>query len=219
LLEASGCVAVNLGVQTTSEKLRKEVLCRYDTNVQVANALQLLMKTKIYVYVDIILGIPGQDENEIIDIIQFLNKNKPDYVLINWLRYYPRTEVTNMMFKKGRLTADDVKNIESCREYIPFTYITSSFDPRLGKLGNLIITSMILPFWLINLIISKKLYRYLNTSTYLPLRLYAFGLSIFNAISSPKKRLLYFTPTWQLKYHVYWSGKKMLMKLKTIFKK
>lgn len=220
LLVNCGCVAVNIGIQTISEKLRKDVLNRPETNEEIIRTLKLFMNTNIFVYVDIILGIPGQDEEELISIIRFLKKYKPDYVLVNWLRCYPGTKIMDIMQEKGIFTEEDVKRINSSKDYTPFTNTGSSLSEDLGKLGNLIFISSLLPDWMINLLIDKKLYRKLGSSTYLPLRIYAIFSSFYTMIFSPKKRLLYFTPTWQIKYYSYWCFQKIYCKLKLLlFKK
>jgi len=211
-LKISGCVAVDIGVQTISEDIRKNILGRNETNDQIIKTLKLFMNTNIYVYVDIILGIPSQDKKELIDIIKFLKTYRPDYVLVNWLRCYPRTGIVNLMERGGLLSEEQVKEIDYGKEYMPFTYLGNTFDSETGKLGNLILISQMLPKRIIELLIRKGWYKKLNSSTFLPLRLYAIVVSIYSLLFSSKKRLLYFTPTWQLKYYAYWSFKKILMR-------
>lgn len=89
LLKRAGCQSVTLGFQTYSEELKRKVLDRPEPNWKVARAVDLLKRAGIFVNVDVILGIPGQDVDEIKQTVRFLNENRVDGLSVHWLRYYP----------------------------------------------------------------------------------------------------------------------------------
>jgi MoaA/NifB/PqqE/SkfB family radical SAM enzyme len=89
LLRLAGCRSLTLGYQTHSERLRRELLGRPESNEQVARAVALLKRAGIFVTLDVILGLPGQDEEELRQIARFAHEQRVDGLSVHWLRVYP----------------------------------------------------------------------------------------------------------------------------------
>lgn len=211
LLDKAGCSAVGLGVQTVSQQLRRDVLHRYETNEQIEKAIKLFKATGILLYVDILIGLPGQDEKELLDIVRFMNKNRPDMVLSIWLKYYPRLEILEIAREKGILTAEDIRQIEESCDSAPFT--GRMFNKQAGKLSSFVVVSSVLPSWLNEVIINRKLYRYFfPLSAFIYLRLVLSIITLYKRIFAGKRKYI-FSPLNQVFYVFYFGSKKFLAQL------
>ena len=94
LLQKSGCVEVRLGIQSLTPRLRREVLSRDETNETIEKALRLVQQFRIKVVAENMLGLPGQTDEDIVSMIRFYNRIRPDRNHFFWLRYYPGTRIT-----------------------------------------------------------------------------------------------------------------------------
>jgi len=74
LLVDSNCTTVNIGIQTFSEEIRKRILNRVGGNKEIIEALRILGKTKIFVYSNVMLGLPEQTEEEVLKTLEFCFK-------------------------------------------------------------------------------------------------------------------------------------------------
>ena len=61
LLKDAGCIKMQIGAQTPSDKIRKEICKRHDTNKIIYKAVKILKKAKIIVSVDHIFGLPSEE--------------------------------------------------------------------------------------------------------------------------------------------------------------
>lgn len=182
LLSQAGCSAVGMGIQTTNEEIRKNMLNRFEKNTSVINALSLLRKTKILVYVDILIGIPSQDDTDLLKTAIFLNKHKPDMVLPIWLKYYPKLKITEEALNMKILSQ---KNIEDISDGIIDNHFAGiSFSKEKAKLIYLLLLSPLLSENLFSIISKKKIYR-----LFPPFSSFIF-IRIFMSLASLKSRLL-----------------------------
>jgi radical SAM superfamily enzyme YgiQ (UPF0313 family) len=161
LLSDSGCAALNIGIQTASEEIRRRILNRSGPNSQIINALRLLRDTKIFVYSNIILGLPEGGEEEAVRTLKFCSINKSDLPSIYWLRYYPGTRIINIAKDNNVLTDEAIEKINASKEYSPYAISGNTYTRDISRLGNLILLSGIIPSKTIDFIIDHKLYRYM----------------------------------------------------------
>lgn len=160
LLSEAGCAAINIGIQTINETTRVNVLGRPGNNASVARAMELLRASKIFVYSNIMLGLPGEGEEEILNTLRFCAAHRADLPAIYWLRYYPGTRIVNLARERGILSAEQVEKINRSREYLPYASTGNTYSKNIQRLGNLILLTGVLPERLVNYIADKKLYRY-----------------------------------------------------------
>lgn len=167
LLEDSGCGAVNIGLQTANEDTRGRILNRGGSNAQTARALDLLGRSKLYVYSNIMLGLPGETEKDLEDTLLFCARHKADLPAIYWLRYYPGTRIMETAGKMGVLSGEQIEKINDSREYLPYAATGSTYKPDMARLGNLILLSGFLPAAWAEAIIRRRLYRFLPSGSLL----------------------------------------------------
>ncbi|MFH1507434.1 MAG: radical SAM protein [Candidatus Omnitrophota bacterium] len=202
-LTDAGCSTVNIGIQTIDANTRKVLLNRPENNTQIIKSIQLLRKTNIFVYSNIMLGIPGQDEKELLDNLYFCNRYKIDIPATYWLRYYPKTKIIDILKEKSLLSGEVIKNIESGAIYSPYAMHGSTYNKEMAKIGNLILMSGIIPCKLMDIIIKYRLYRFLPSRNLLfPLIL---GVAIIKKFMQNKKFAFhYLSAVEYMHYYIFY---------------
>lgn len=173
LLKRAGCEEVEIGIQTWSEATRQTMLNRFVSNQQIIEAVRLLKEADIAITTDNILGIPGQSEEELVDLIEFHNKNRVSRMHILWLRHYPKTTIIEIAKKYGYLNESDIDRINQATFVSPYTQGGNTYNKRLAKFQTFFVLLPLLPKKLITIIAKKKYYRYLPTVVPFILRIFA----------------------------------------------
>jgi radical SAM superfamily enzyme YgiQ (UPF0313 family) len=102
LLKKANCHHVQMGIESFNPKVRKEVLLRDETTEQVIVALDNLEKAGINYSADLILGLPGESEEDLIFALKTLSPRKHLIrASIFWLQYAPKVDITNQALKQG----------------------------------------------------------------------------------------------------------------------
>jgi radical SAM superfamily enzyme YgiQ (UPF0313 family) len=102
LLKKANCHHVQMGIESFNPKVRKEVLLRDETTEQVIKALDNLEKAGINFSADLILGLPGESEEDLIFALKTLSPRKHLIrASIFWLQYAPKVDITNQALKQG----------------------------------------------------------------------------------------------------------------------
>jgi radical SAM superfamily enzyme YgiQ (UPF0313 family) len=117
IMKDAGLAGVWLGVQSGSERVRKEVFKRYYTNEVVLEQANLFSKYGISVKYDFILDNPFETKEEYEESIKLMAQlPQPKSFNFFSLKFFPHTEITEMALKAGYITQEDLDdqlNIES----------------------------------------------------------------------------------------------------------
>jgi len=113
LLAESGCDAVEMGIQSGAQHLRKELLHRNTKDDQIALALRALKKAGIRATVDIIIGLPTETKDDLDATVRLLAETNPWHVYAFWLRYYPSTEILSIVKERKLLTEEQLHYLEN----------------------------------------------------------------------------------------------------------
>ncbi|MCD4779799.1 MAG: radical SAM protein [Candidatus Omnitrophica bacterium] len=163
LLADGGCTVVNYGIQTIDENLRKRYLHRQGSNREIVQHLNDFYETKIFLFTNFIVGLPRQDEEELIRIVEFCCSHPAGFHDVNWLRYYPGTDIVSIAQREGLLTEQDVERINASRDYQPYAHGGHARTKQRSQLRNLIFLTHILPKGLIRWLLERQRYRFLPT--------------------------------------------------------
>ncbi|MFA5778939.1 MAG: radical SAM protein [Elusimicrobiota bacterium] len=125
-LKKGGCYLTGMGIQSGSERIRREIFHRFDTNDRIVKAVSYLKANKINIQADHILGAPSEDENDLKKGLELYRIIKPEILLVNWLTYYPKTEIVKTAIKSGDLSEHDIDKIEE--GYIGYTHSAGSIN-------------------------------------------------------------------------------------------
>jgi anaerobic magnesium-protoporphyrin IX monomethyl ester cyclase len=163
LLRESGCVKIDLGVQTINAEKRRDIYHRTETTEQIRNSIETLKKKGVVAAAENIINFPGETEADLLEMAEFYNRTRPDILKVFWLRYFPGTEIVDIAAGKGVLTEKDVADINSGNEMGSIT-IGGSTAKLQKKFYFLFIISQLLPRGLVDFIIRKRLYRFFPSS-------------------------------------------------------
>ena len=111
LLKDAGCYRLGMGVQSVSEKTRKEVLNRPGTNEQIERAANACREQGLSFWFDHILNLPYETEAEQLEALRFYNKVRPSIINVFWLIYYPRTKIIDIARSAGCLDEETIEKI------------------------------------------------------------------------------------------------------------
>jgi len=170
VLAAAGCVNVQLGIQSLSESICKQVLDRNSSNAKIGTAIQHLKKIKIMVQVDHMLGIPGDTVQVQEESVLFYNTYRPNLISIFWLTYYPKTTIVGMAQSAGVITQSEVNSIEQGFKLTPESYLTggSLKNPKpFYSISFLLNWLPLLPKWVVAILVKSHAYRLLRIKNFL----------------------------------------------------
>lgn len=110
LLAKGGCKLIWYGVQSGSEKVRREILNRNETNGEIKRAAEICRRFNLKYMVDHIFDIPFDDD--ITESIRLYNEIRPHMLNCYNLLYFPSARIIDHALRAKMLTADDVKRID-----------------------------------------------------------------------------------------------------------
>lgn len=111
LLKDAGCMRVELGVQTASERVRKDICKRNDDNATIKKAVEILKKYKILVQIDHMFGLPTEEINDYQKDAEFYIDIKPDFITSFWLQYFPNTDIIDIAKKNKNIDDSHMENV------------------------------------------------------------------------------------------------------------
>ncbi|MCX5694978.1 MAG: radical SAM protein [Candidatus Omnitrophica bacterium] len=103
LLKDAGCYRIGMGIQSVSEKTRKNILNRPGTNEQIKRAVQACREAGLSFWLDHILNLPSETEEEQLAALKFYNELRPPTINVFWLIYYPKTRIVDIAKDAGIL--------------------------------------------------------------------------------------------------------------------
>ncbi len=161
-LKDSGCKVIQIGIQTTSDNTRRNIIHRFETNEIIKKASKVIKRKGITFEIDHILGFPKEGIKEQIEAALFYNEIRPDIINVYWLKCFPKTDIIKYMIEDKKLSQKDIDLIE--KGYFP-SYIQGGSVKNireLKKFASLFNMIPILPPKIIDFIIRKKLYNLAN---------------------------------------------------------
>lgn len=149
LLRESGCMQLNLGLESGDDYIRRKVLNRNQSEEQIIEAGNLCRAKVIKLYVFTMVGIPHEDKRKALNTVKLTAKLRPD--IVQTFIYYPyaQTALYEECREKGYLTqgrldsyfeADTVLNLpDFSKDDILFAYknfkVFVSYYVTVQKLG------------------------------------------------------------------------------------
>lgn len=107
-LKKAGCTTLNIGIESGSEKLRKDVLNRHNTNEQIIKAFKIAKNADLAVYSFNMIGLPFEADTDVQKTIKLNQKIKPDFLQVSIFQPYPGTKLRDLCQKKGWLSEKDI---------------------------------------------------------------------------------------------------------------
>jgi len=128
LLKDAGCYLAFLGIQSGSERVRKDIYLRKESNAMIVRAVGYLKEAGIPFNVDNIFGAPGETEEDLKKCYDFYVSLRPNILQSFWLTYYPGTHMVSVAQEKGLLSVADAENIDQGK--IGFAHDSGSVEKK-----------------------------------------------------------------------------------------
>jgi len=149
LLQESGCMQLNIGLESGDDFIRREVLNRNQSEAQIVKAGNLCREKGIKLYIFTMVGIPHEDLRKALNTVKLTARLKPDIVQTSIYYPYAQTALYEECREKGYLTerrldsyfeADTVLNLpDFSKDEILFAYknfkVFVSYYVTAQKLG------------------------------------------------------------------------------------
>jgi radical SAM superfamily enzyme YgiQ (UPF0313 family) len=101
-LKEAGCHHIQIGIESFNPAVRREALCRQETNQQIIDALDSIEKAGINFSADIMVGLPGESEADLALALKVLSGyRRLIRASIFWLQYMPRVRITRLALENG----------------------------------------------------------------------------------------------------------------------
>jgi len=103
LLKAVGCRGIEIGLESGSERIRRDILKKPVTNKEVKEAASLLNKYKIKMYTSNIIGIPTESFDEMMETLTLNRAIRASYTDCNIFVPFPKLSLTKKSKDVGHL--------------------------------------------------------------------------------------------------------------------
>lgn len=131
-LKEAGCMKVVMVLDTFTERVRRGVLNKRVSNEKVIESLELCKKHELPLVNNLILGIPSETEEEIMESVMVSMKYY-DYINFTVLYPFPNTEIYHQLHNQidfSVYSSDDNRQLQFCRDDSVF-YEWKGRIPRL----------------------------------------------------------------------------------------
>jgi len=101
LLKLAGCDNISIGVESGSERIRKEVIHKYVSKKRIIGTFNLGRKYKLRMTANYMLGLPDETEEDIMETIKFNRLLNPPAISVFFFTPFLGTELYDVSLKKG----------------------------------------------------------------------------------------------------------------------
>ncbi|MGD8237815.1 MAG: radical SAM protein [Armatimonadota bacterium] len=135
MLKAAGCYAIEFGVQTTNDTIRRSVLNRGDTMEHVRRAVGICDELDLSYDIDHMFGLPDESPVDHADAARFyLGLKCLNRLKCHRLTYFPNLRITEIGRDRGILDEGDIEDIRTGRVG-DFFHVDSVQDEELRRLN------------------------------------------------------------------------------------
>jgi hypothetical protein len=110
-LKDSGCCELDIGVQSWDDELRRKILFRNTSNLEIERIIDMINRDRINLTLDFMCGIPSQTDEDAISFLKFCGRKKVGDINFNGIRYFPSVDLTLDMEAGGYFSPAKNKDI------------------------------------------------------------------------------------------------------------
>lgn len=113
LLREAGCRIVKFGVESGSERIRRNVLNRYMTNADIEKAFAAAHKFGLHTSAFVMIGLPREEREDVMETIKLLAKVKPGRV--RWTLFFPfiGTRAYDIAEEQGAIDFEKMSSLDN----------------------------------------------------------------------------------------------------------
>jgi len=125
LLKQANCKGIAMGIESGSEKIRKEVLNRLMTNDQIIRAFATAKEAGLAVSSFNMVGIPTETTNEVRETIELNRQIRPNMVAVSTFTPYPGTQLRESCQQKGWIKDGDIPSTYIPKSIMNYPYVST----------------------------------------------------------------------------------------------
>ncbi|UCG71007.1 MAG: B12-binding domain-containing radical SAM protein, partial [Thermoplasmata archaeon] len=109
-LKDAGLKCINMGIQSGSQRIYKDLYCRKTSNEKILYSARLLKKLNLLPWYDLIVDNPYENDEDFRATLELLlNLPLPFNLNIHSLCFFPKTELAEKALKDGLITEEDIE--------------------------------------------------------------------------------------------------------------
>ncbi len=128
LLKEAGCESVRFGVESGSERIRREILRRPISNQKVAKAVRIAKELGLITSFYNMIGLPTESKEEVMETLQLNAALGPDVVKLMTFYPFKNTPIYEMCLRLDLINADKKRSLTN---YDTFTCLNFSKEHQL----------------------------------------------------------------------------------------
>ncbi len=123
-LKDAGCSIVKFGIESGSQRVRREVMNRHMKNDAITRALAIAEEAGLHSSTFVMIGLPTETREEVLETIQLLADSKPGRFRWSVFFPFPHTAAYDISLKNGCIDFDKMNRLsnftdESCLDFGP----------------------------------------------------------------------------------------------------
>jgi len=179
MLKEGGCRLAIVGIQSGSERVRREIFNRRETNRDIEKFAKTCHQVGLNFSFNHIFDAPTDDQEEVFESARFYNMVRPNIIDSYVLVYFPKARIIDRAIKEGILIESDKQAIEEGRfKGMHQGGFYNIFGKYYQKYSMLFVLIPLLPQRMIEVILENKFY--LKMATRLPIKLMPIVKTILN---------------------------------------
>lgn len=178
LLASAGCVKVDMGIQSMTAAVRRDLLDRHETDAQIERAIRALRGAGLWVDVDNILNLPGEKTEDLLRMAEFYNEVRPNFTRFFFLAYYPGTDIVRSAVERRILNERDVDALAEGDQVRGFYEGDLRTPKEKRQLYVFLSTFLLFPPWFNRFLLRHALWRRIPTPDFV-IRFYYVALTLF----------------------------------------
>lgn len=125
VMRGAGCLQIDFGVESLSARVLK-LIKKGQSPEQIKKAIELTHKVGIKSFASIMIGLPDETEEDLIENVNFLKTTKPDFTYFNLFTPFPGTEAAEVAIKNGKLSENFFsKDYDMLIETVPLVNLSA----------------------------------------------------------------------------------------------
>ncbi|MBR9704346.1 B12-binding domain-containing radical SAM protein [Candidatus Pacearchaeota archaeon] len=121
-LKQAGCFEIKIGIESGSERLRKEILRRYITNEKILSQTKIAHEEGLSISTFNMIGLPTETKEELLDTLNLNAKIKADRMKIMIFYPYPLTPACEICDKNNLINYDTLENLDNYNTNTPLKF-------------------------------------------------------------------------------------------------
>ncbi len=135
-LSNANCKIVKFGVESGSEKIRKQVMHRYTSNKQIIDAIALVHKYKMHSSCFIMFGLPHETMGDAMETVTLMSKTLPSRFRWTYFYPFPGTEAHKISIEGGFVDEEKIGSLMNFTDSSPLNFSREQnlFLKKLGRI-------------------------------------------------------------------------------------